>query len=58
MPYLKLHSLMSFFRPEIAYVQDSVSLPALRQTMGNKAIERRKRTQVLQQDKLKHSVLP
>ncbi|CAG5135791.1 unnamed protein product [Candidula unifasciata] len=38
--------------PEIAYIQDSTSLPPLRHTVGNKAIERRKRTQILQRTKL------
>lgn len=34
----------------------SVCLPALKQTMGNKAIERRKRTQVLQRARLRKEV--
>lgn len=35
--------------PDAAHIQrDAVMLPALKQTMGNKAIERRKRTQTLQ----------
>ena len=39
--------------PEIAYIRENVSLPALKHTVGNKAVERRKRTQVLQKAKLR-----
>ncbi|CAD5111892.1 DgyrCDS1155 [Dimorphilus gyrociliatus] len=45
--------------PEMSYAQQkdsSVCLPALKQTMGNKAIERRKRTQVLQRARLRKEV--
>ena len=34
-----------FFRPEGMYLQDTHTLPALKQTVSNKAIERRKRKQ-------------
>ncbi|GFO16372.1 coiled-coil domain-containing protein 74a [Plakobranchus ocellatus] len=44
--------------PEIAYIRENVSLPALRQTVGNKAVERRKRTQVLQRAKLRPGAMP
>ncbi|XP_005096157.1 coiled-coil domain-containing protein 74A isoform X2 [Aplysia californica] len=44
--------------PEIAYIRENVSLPALRQTVGNKAVERRKRTQVLQRAKLRPGGMP
>ncbi len=45
-------------RPDIAYIQrDSVSLPALKQTLGNKAVERHKRTQILQKSRLQKEVL-
>lgn len=44
--------------PEIAYIQrDSVNLPALKQTVSNKAIERKKRTQILQKARLNKEVL-
>lgn len=44
--------------PEIAYIQrDSVNLPALKQTVSNKAVERKKRTQILQKARLKKEVL-
>ncbi|XP_052801304.1 coiled-coil domain-containing protein 74A-like isoform X3 [Mya arenaria] len=44
--------------PEIAYIQrDSVNLPALKQTVSNKAIERKKRSQILQKARLKKEVL-
>jgi len=44
--------------PEVAYIQhDQVTLPALKQTMGNKAIERRKRTQMLQKSRQRREVL-
>ena len=47
-----------YFRPDIAYIQnESLSLPALKQTMGNKAVERRKRTQILQKARFKNEVL-
>lgn len=47
------------FRPEIAYIQrDTVNLPALKQTVSNKAVERKKRTQILQKARLKKEVLP
>ncbi|GFR90643.1 coiled-coil domain-containing protein 74A [Elysia marginata] len=45
-------------QPEIAYIRENVSLPALRQTVGNKAVERRKRTQVLQRAKLRPGAMP
>ncbi|CAC5405895.1 unnamed protein product [Mytilus coruscus] len=45
--------------PDIAYINhDSVVLPALKQTVGNKAAERRKRTQILQKARLRKEVLP
>lgn len=45
--------------PEIAYIQrDTVNLPALKQTVSNKAMERKKRTQILQKARLKNEVLP
>lgn len=44
--------------PEVAYIQsEKVSLPALTQTVGNKAVERRKRTQILQKARLKKEVM-
>ena len=44
--------------PDLAYIQrDQVMLPALKQTMGNKAIERRKRTQILQKSRQRREVL-
>ena len=47
------------FRPEIAYIQrDTVNLPALKQTVSNKAMERKKRTQILQKARLKKEVMP
>ncbi|XP_064612859.1 coiled-coil domain-containing protein 74A-like isoform X2 [Liolophura sinensis] len=43
--------------PDIAYIQrENVTLPALKQTVGNKAVERRKRTQVLQKARMKKEV--
>jgi hypothetical protein len=46
------------FSPDIAYIQrDALSLPALKQTMGNKAIERRKRTQILHKSRFRREVL-
>ena len=45
--------------PDIAYINhDSVVLPALKQTVGNKAAERRRRTQILQKARLRKEVLP
>ncbi|XP_052270342.1 coiled-coil domain-containing protein 74B-like [Dreissena polymorpha] len=45
--------------PEIAYIQrDSVNLPALKQTVSNQAMERKKRTQILQKARLKKEILP
>lgn len=44
--------------PDIAYIQDTLSLPALKQTVGNKAVERRKRTQILQKAKMRREVAP
>lgn len=44
--------------PEVAYIRDTVSLPALKQTVGNRAVERRKRTQILQKAKLRKEVAP
>ncbi|XP_021370442.1 coiled-coil domain-containing protein 74A-like isoform X1 [Mizuhopecten yessoensis] len=45
--------------PDIAYIQrDTVNLPALKQTVSNKAIERRKRTQILQKARLHKEILP
>ncbi|XP_053376287.1 coiled-coil domain-containing protein 74B-like isoform X3 [Mercenaria mercenaria] len=45
--------------PEIAYIQrDMVNLPALKQTVSNKAVERKKRTQILQKARLKKEVMP
>ncbi|XP_076434951.1 coiled-coil domain-containing protein 74B-like [Babylonia areolata] len=44
--------------PEVAYIRDTVSLPALKQTVGNKAVERRKRTQILQKAKLRREIVP
>ncbi|XP_074642197.1 coiled-coil domain-containing protein 74A-like [Tubulanus polymorphus] len=44
--------------PNVAYAQrDNASLPALKQTLGNKAAERRKRTQILQKARLKKEIL-
>ncbi|KAF6018764.1 CCDC74B [Bugula neritina] len=44
--------------PDIAYIsRDNVSLPALKNTMGTKAVERRKRTQILQKARLHKEVL-
>ncbi|XP_060564743.1 uncharacterized protein LOC132723954 isoform X3 [Ruditapes philippinarum] len=44
--------------PEIAYIQrDMVNLPALKQTVSNKAVERKKRTQILQKARLKKEVM-
>ncbi|KAL4223629.1 Coiled coil protein 74 [Mactra antiquata] len=44
--------------PDIAYIQrDTVNLPALKQTVSNKAIERKKRTQILQKARLKKEVM-
>nr|KAG5686090.1 hypothetical protein BaRGS_021342 [Batillaria attramentaria] len=44
--------------PEVAYIRDTVSLPALKQTVGNRAVERRKRTQILQKAKLRKEIVP
>ncbi|XP_025091079.1 uncharacterized protein LOC112562201 isoform X2 [Pomacea canaliculata] len=44
--------------PDIAYIRDTVSLPALRQTVSNKAVERRKRTQILQKAKTRKELIP
>lgn len=44
--------------PDIAYIRDTLSLPALKQTVGNKAVERRKRTQILQKAKLRREIVP
>ncbi|XP_041349745.1 coiled-coil domain-containing protein 74B-like [Gigantopelta aegis] len=44
--------------PEGVYLQDTLTLPALKQTVSNKAIERRKRTQILQKARLRKEVLP
>lgn len=58
--YLSVFTKMSTFlhRPEMAYMpRDMISLPALKQTMGNKAVERRKRTQILQKARLRREVL-
>ncbi|KAL8571534.1 hypothetical protein ACOMHN_056829 [Nucella lapillus] len=43
---------------EAAVIQDSASLPALPQSVGNKAMERRKRTQVMQKAKLRKQIVP
>eukprot|EP00918_Siedleckia_nematoides_P097606 GHVU01213837.1.p1 GENE.GHVU01213837.1~~GHVU01213837.1.p1 ORF type:complete len:435 (+),score=53.92 GHVU01213837.1:564-1868(+) len=44
--------------PDIAYIQrDVASLPALNNTVGNKAMERRKRTQILQKARMRREVL-
>ncbi|KAH9491491.1 hypothetical protein Btru_032085 [Bulinus truncatus] len=44
--------------PDMAYLKENLSLPALHLTVGNKAVERKKRTQVIQKSKLRSSVLP
>ncbi|CAL1529912.1 unnamed protein product [Lymnaea stagnalis] len=44
--------------PEMAYVKENISLPALHLTVGNRAVERKKRTQVLQRAKLQPGSLP
>ncbi|XP_055861182.1 uncharacterized protein LOC106073048 isoform X1 [Biomphalaria glabrata] len=44
--------------PDIAYVKENVSLPALHLTVGNKAVERKKKTQIIQKSKLRPSALP
>ncbi|XP_067649420.1 coiled-coil domain-containing protein 74B-like [Haliotis asinina] len=45
--------------PDIAYIQrDNVTLPALKQTVSNRAMERRKRTQILQKARMRNEVLP
>lgn len=44
--------------PDVSYIsRDNVSLPALKQTMGTKAVERRRRTQILQKARLRKEVL-
>ena len=56
--YLFLPVPVCSHRPEMAYMpRDMISLPALKQTMGNKAVERRKRTQILQKARLRREVL-
>lgn len=40
---------------DIGYVADSITLPPLKQTVGNRAVERRKRTQILQKERLRRS---
>lgn len=40
-------------RPDIAYIQkDNVTLPALKHSVSNKAMERKKRSQILQKARL------
>ena len=57
--YLYFMSCLFPYRPDVAYIQkDPLSLPALKQTMGNKAIERRKRTQILHKTRFRREVLP
>ncbi|XP_013412048.1 coiled-coil domain-containing protein 74A-like [Lingula anatina] len=55
----KIHKHPGRKLPEVAYIASSekVSLPALTQTVGNKAVERRKRTQILQKARLRKEVL-
>ena len=57
-PIMIFFSPLQFdFRPDIAYItRDNVSLPALKNTMGTKAAERRKRTQILQKARLHKEV--
>ncbi|KAK3580816.1 hypothetical protein CHS0354_025161 [Potamilus streckersoni] len=57
LPRLPLKNPMTRKLPEVAYIQqDAVTLPALKQTVSNKAMERRKRTQILQKARLKKEV--
>ncbi|XP_059171894.1 uncharacterized protein LOC131952964 [Physella acuta] len=44
--------------PDLAYVKENVSLPALHLSVGNQAVERKKRTQELQKAKLRPSIRP
>lgn len=45
--------------PEVAYVnRETVTLPALKQTVSNQNVERRKRTQILQKARLRKEVIP
>ncbi|KAJ8313111.1 hypothetical protein KUTeg_009220 [Tegillarca granosa] len=45
--------------PDIAYIRkDNLALPALKQTVSNKATERRKRTQILQKARLRNEIIP
>ncbi|CAH1802639.1 unnamed protein product [Owenia fusiformis] len=44
--------------PDVAYAsKENVSLPALKSTVGNKATERKKRTQILQKSRMRKEVL-
>ena len=50
---------LSFIRPEVAYInRETVTLPALKQTVSNQNVERRKRTQILQKARMKREVIP
>lgn len=40
---------------DIGYVAETVTLPPLKQTIGNRAVERRKRTEILQKERLRRS---
>ncbi|XP_076452471.1 uncharacterized protein LOC143288079 [Babylonia areolata] len=42
---------------DVGVVQDQASLPALRQSVGTKAMERRKRVQLMQKDKLRKQIV-
>ncbi|XP_048753462.2 coiled-coil domain-containing protein 74B-like isoform X1 [Ostrea edulis] len=45
--------------PEVAYInRETVTLPALKQTIGNQNVERKKRTQILQKARLRKEVIP
>ncbi|KAL3856159.1 hypothetical protein ACJMK2_010944 [Sinanodonta woodiana] len=57
LPRLPFKNPMTRKLPEVAYIQqDAMTLPALKQTVSNKAMERRKRTQILQKARLKKEV--
>ncbi|XP_061197997.1 coiled-coil domain-containing protein 74A-like isoform X1 [Saccostrea echinata] len=45
--------------PEVAYInRETVTLPALKQTVSNQNVERKKRTQILQKARLRKEVIP
>ncbi|KAK3083698.1 hypothetical protein FSP39_001688 [Pinctada imbricata] len=45
--------------PEVAYInRETVTLPALKQTVSNQSVERRKRTQILQKARMKREIIP